>query len=175
MNTPKLKYILLPESVVHFGEYCFSNTGIEKYLANSSNIIFNDGAFADSASLEYVDLQILNITKLPNEIFSNCYKLEKILLPQTIKVIGESSFKGTIITSFNFQNISHIYCHAFSYCKNLDYIDLSETNITTLNKSIFYGCTNLKTIKFPHHLENISDNAFSQTCLSEISLPSSVK
>ena len=92
---------------------------------------------------------------------------KKIILPYTIKSIGDSAFENcfnleevvveTDLTSGEggYSNLSTVGEAAFQYCYSLKKIDLSRTRITRLQKETFYRCESLSEILLPDTLEII--------------------
>lgn len=57
----------------------------------------------------------------------------------------------------------------------IEYLDLSGASLTTIPAECFYNRTSLKGIVLPNDLETIGNQAFRNTSLSYITIPSSVK
>ena len=112
---------------------------------------------------------------------------------------ADSSFAGSTIQSITFPSkTSSIASNCFQYCNKLTTVDLSLTQLTTIPDNFFMYCTNLKTVKLPGTIQtvskysfygcnldsiniedtqcvSISDYSFSQTSLTSITLPITVK
>lgn len=73
-----------------------------------------------------------------NLVWGGCYKLEKVVLPQTIKKIGDQ---------------------AFAKCINLSSVTLQE-GLIEIGKWVFIGCLSLKSIYVPNSVRRIVDEAF---------------
>ena len=84
----------------------------------------------------------------------NCDNAEKITLPSTL----------TKICSTNFEN-----------CPNLISVDMSKTNIETLEEEIFSNCFNLETVLFPENLKNIEKSFKNCPNLKKVTIPSNVE
>ena len=87
-----------------------------------------------------------------NVIFSQFNKVKKIIIPNSVKVIGNKAFYNTP--------------------------DLEEvvfgSNVTIIGREAFYFCSNLKEIELPHGLQVINEAAFAGTGLIKVILPSTV-
>ena len=76
--------------------------------------------------------------------------MTNITLPNSIESIGDYAFsncKSMELDMSVLTNLKTIGEHAFSQCKTLDNITIGE-NMTSLGKSAFNGCTNVKTINY---------------------------
>lgn len=70
--------------------------------------------------------------------FRNCEDLTSVILPSTIKEIGQE---------------------AFWECKNLTLVSIPE-GVTTIGDYAFYACDSLKTLILPSSIKSIGDRAF---------------
>ena len=79
--------------------------------SKSTNLSIGESAFACCQSLERgIDLTKLNnLTKIPNSLYSSCYKLKGVIIPDTVTKIGD---------------------YAFAYCKGLDGITIPSSVIS---------------------------------------------
>lgn len=78
------------------------------------------------------------VTKIGKEAFNCNTEVESIIIPE---------------------GVDEIEFYAFSKCKNLKNVTISET-VTKMGFGIFFGCTNLEKITLPEHLEEISQCTF---------------
>ena len=123
------------------------------------------------------------VTSIGEKAFNDCYHLDNIIIPKTIKSIGADAFwccsldnivlpnSVTIIEDGAFNgykgigeliipdSVTYIGESAFSYCSYLTNIILPE-NITTIKPYTFYSCTQLKNITIPDSVTSIGVNAF---------------
>lgn len=147
----------------------------------------------------YIDnLQYL-VTGIENEACRNCKKLDSVVLPPGLKVIGENAFSGcTNLKSIKFpSHLKYILSKAFSNsgitsatlpsrlellqdaafkdCKNLRYIVFPQ-NITEIPSETCYGCNNLQEITIPPSCVKIGKNAFRDcTAVQILQIPFNVK
>ncbi len=91
---------------------------LPKFSGGIKEIIFESGSVCDTAD------------------FGELYKLEKIVLQESIVNIN------------------------FSDCRSLKSIDLSAGNIKTIPEDCFYRCESLTEIVLPDSVERVEDNAF---------------
>lgn len=91
-----LRHIDLPKELEYLGNFCFSRTGLESVCIPNAvkeipSYCFNDCKNMKSAILGN------RIEVLENRAFAGCIKLNKISLPETIRVIRSGCFEGTSI------------------------------------------------------------------------------
>lgn len=93
--------------------------------------------------------------------FNSCTNLVGIILPDTLKTIGDFSFykcsnlKNIVIP----ESVKTIGKEAFYYCPNLETIELSE-NLESIGESAFYDCSKLENIELPKNLTTVGGRAF---------------
>ena len=78
------------------------------------------------------------ITEVFDKVAVNMIMLEKVVLPSTITLIGQSAFSG---------------------CKSLKEINIPKS-MTSIGVLAFQGCTNLKTFSMPDSVKTIGKEAF---------------
>ena len=93
-----------------------------------------------------------SVTRIGREAFYNQGKLKSIVMPNTIKSVGEN---------------------AFLYCSNLTEIDIPASVITIENSA--FSSSGLRKITFHDGLETIGKNAFYYTQFTSITLPQTLK
>lgn len=142
----------------------------------------------------------IKVRSIGSGAFKDCYKIEKIILPDTIEDIGEYSFiscvnlkeinipkKVSAIGKFSFygcgkletidipDNINEIEEYTFIGCENLNRVSLPK-NLKVINKYAFQGCSNLNNFKIPDSVEYIGKYAFSDCYSMNIeTLPQNLK
>lgn len=92
----------------------------------------------------------------------DCGILEEVIFPVSLEKI-EGFNTCTRLKSLDFSRCTNIEfgMDAFAYCKSLEMIDLSSLNLEKIPNTIFYGCSNLKEVKWPKNLKTIGYQAFS--------------
>ena len=78
------------------------------------------------------------VTEIAPEAFKDCDRLEKVVLHERIRVIGESAFEG---------------------CLSLKEVQVPD-ELKTIGPRAFYNCISLETFDFPKDLEAIGNDAF---------------
>ena len=88
------------------------------------------------------------ITEIPNNCFSGCIKLRKILIPKLVEKIDIYAFSGDInLESVNFESDEEktvsVLNQAFYNCSNLKEFNLDNVLLKLDGNKIFYNCTAL--------------------------------
>lgn len=103
--------------------------------------------------LQRVDLsKNEKITAIAPQTFYDCESLEQVVLPATVKEIGDNAFDG---------------------CSALPSLVLVE-GITSIGVSAFAGCSSLTDMALPQSLRTIGENALAKTGFTSIVIPEGV-
>ena len=152
-----------------------------KYEITSSTtaeLIWSDKDLVDAKIPETVkiDGKTYIITSIREQTFSSHEKLTSVIIPNSVKSIGNSSFSYcNKLTSITIpESVTNIGDYAFSMCKGLTTVFISNS-VESIGLGAFAGCTQLSSITLPNGITNIGDNTFYECFnLSEISIPNSV-
>lgn len=179
--------VLIAQNTIRLNCYNFKDSVIRKVSLSANELWFNDGAFCDAKSLEYVTCNgtildgqhggltellfkdCLNLkavsgtyrgTKVMPCVFSNCQSLEEPL-DLYVKNLGSCTFMDCT-------NLKHIHLHnglielgysTFKNCISLEDIYVPDT-VTNLGTESFAGCSKLKSIHLPNNLSSIPSGTF---------------
>lgn len=118
---------------------------------------------------------------VPKSMFFECKALEKVVLPKTLKEVGDYAFADcdrlSVVQGIQLTRLENIGTSAFENCKKIEHIELPET-VQCLGGAAFSGCVSLKNIVFAPGavLERIGDHCFCGCkSMEEIQLPDTVK
>lgn len=180
----------IPQSVKMIGDRAFSGN---KYLASvtiEGPAKLGKNVFWDCSKLKDVKLNE-GITEIPEGTFSYCMALNQIELPTELKMIGDSAFAETSLTSIKIPSkvtsigenafkhakfealvlpdgISEISFEGLAYCFNLKKLYI-PANVKKINRGAFEGCNNLTDIYYAGSesmWDNISIDATGNDVLS---------
>ena len=133
----------------------------------------NDSVIPDDGSVE----------RIGEWAFSNCKKIESIILPEAIEHINRYAFSGC--SALKTIQLPKSLCGdgpwdsgyeegLFEDCSSLEYFEIPDW-MTNISNSMFRGCESLKEIKIPDFVTNIRPSAFSDCkSLTELVIPKSV-
>ena len=153
-----------------------------KTSGGSKGLLNGSDAAVDIRSNEYYSTgqgRIIceeSIVKLDQNVFSTKSSLESIILPSSVTRIGQGAFNScTNLTSITFPaSLRTISTSAFLNCSSLASVVFPES-VTTIDTGAFSNCTSLSTVSFlGNNLTRISENAFYNTRINEITLPASL-
>lgn len=135
------------------------------------------------------------ITTIENGAFCGCESLMTIILPTTLKWLGneprlkpktyswetptelpfDGVFEGTAIRSIDLPaGLTYLARKTFRQCKNLTHVDLPN-GIKVVPEYCFYYCSALKSIVLPDNVSSIQSSAFANTGIEQIDIPPSCR
>lgn len=91
-----LRHIDLPEELEYLGSFCFTRSGLEAVCIPDVIKEIPSYCFSDCKNMKNVILGN-RIEVLGSRVFSGCIKLNKISLPEAVRVIKNGCFEGTSI------------------------------------------------------------------------------
>lgn len=176
--TPKGKSALVQLQDIKDNTFQNCKSLTEADLSDAKDIVsIGKQAFSDCTQLMALYLPKGGALGIIDErAFSGCQMLGVITddkksdvntLPDSVHKVGSYAFDKAAITNFtlvkpaNKNQYNEVGEGAFSYCPNLETVDLSGSNLTTISKSLFAQDSALKQIKLPSTLTTIQDSAFS--------------
>lgn len=116
------------------------------------------------------------IYDIPNACFIRDYFLEKIIIPETVKNIGQYAFENSDLTSVTMpDSVTLIGYHAFYNCWRLTDV-IIPNNVTSIESYAFYGCFRLMDVTIGNGVTNIGYRTFGFCAsLRDMTIPSSIK
>ncbi len=187
-NCENLESFTIHEGVTTIGESVFLGTGliditIPASVISIANDVFTlcpvfENIFVSASNNDYTDIDGVLFSKdeLTLIIYPEGNSRTSYLIPEGVTTIKEYSFIGcNNLVSITMPNsVSLAGQEAFRSCSNLSSINLS-TSLTSLAVGIFSNCPSLASLSIPNNITNIEYQAFSESGLTSITLPSSVE
>ncbi|MCD8290439.1 MAG: leucine-rich repeat domain-containing protein, partial [Prevotella sp.] len=147
-----------------------------------------------------IDMENVDMTELPSDMFKSRNALKKIVLPSNLQSIGSDAMYGCSnlkeislpktlesIGSYAFyvcesllgivipDGVTSIGTYAFYSCASLRNVTLPST-LTSVPDEMFDGCTRLETVEFPEGITKIGDRAFNDNSnLKAVTFPSTLE
>ncbi|MGN1227232.1 MAG: leucine-rich repeat domain-containing protein [Christensenellales bacterium] len=113
---------------------------------------------------------------IPENCFEMCTELTNISFPKSLSKIESKAFLHCGVQELTFpKSLTTIYDYAFDDCKQLNTIDLENTQMEVLSAYAFNECFNISKVKLPNTLKTIESYAFESTQIEEIDLPDSIE
>ena len=162
---------------LYYGYYLLSaNTSVVRnsYTVTERTKLIADGAFWNCVNLTDIVLPE-NITVIPAECLKNCSRLTSISISSKTTSIKNGAFSYcSSLESISLPGeITEIGNNAFAYCYKLQSINIPEKT-QSIGEYAFFYCRELKHITLPENIKKLSKCAFSQTSISELTIPKSV-
>lgn len=168
----KLKSITIGKQLNAIEEMAFSDDLIlakANYLGTIEswcNINFGDGLLVDG-ELYFNDTLITeliipqSVTEIKPHAFKYVSNLKYVVLPNTVKRIGEFAFFGCRnLISINIpEGVGRIRASTFTHCENLQKVNIPNT-VTYIGQAAFSNCKRLESITLSKHLDTIESFAF---------------
>ncbi len=167
--------VVIEDGVTHIGDYSFDScTKIKTVEMADSVTSIGKNAFYYSINLNEVKLSN-NLKIIGDSVFTQC-NIKTINMPASVISIGKSAFFGNSnLPQFDLpSNLENIGANAFYGCKKLTYVKIPE-KITTIPYATFSECASLKTVVLNEGLTSIASEAFRNTQIESIKLPSTLE
>ena len=168
----KLEKVDFAEDITKIGENSFTNT---KIWNDSEELVYCNnwlvGVKEDSVDRVSYDIDEQTIG-IGAEAFRSCKNLSAILIPNSVKYIGDSAFyscsklMGVEIGNEDItdgQGIVSIGTWAFAYCKALYTVNIFGEELEVIDNYAFYGCEFLPELKIPNSVKRVGMYAFNAT------------
>ena len=169
-----LQKITLPANIQKIGNAAFKGCSNLMKVENFDKITeINDSLFLNCSSLNALSITLSpSITKIGRAAFANCNSLELNKLPTSLQTIGFQALANTKITTITLANTVTLDKEVFKGCKELKTVTFAENYDKPLQEGTFWNCTALEDITLPGSMPSILQRAFDGcTKLSTIILP----
>lgn len=103
--------------------------------------------------------------------FTKCTKLKKVVIPQSVKKIGENAFcNNTGLETVELdEGLSELAFMAFCDCENLKQINL-PASLKILGESCFSGCKKLQVLDIPSNIEKVGVSVFYNSGIKQLKM-----
>ena len=151
------------------------STGIKTLTFGEKVTALPDNAFADCTSLTSVVIPY-SVKSIGNWAFFSCSGLTSVVIPKSVTIIGNSAFYSCYrLTSLVIPNsVRSIGTYAFFYCYGLTSVEIPNS-VTSIGSSAFSYCYNLTSVEIPNSMTSIGSEVFRYcTRLTSVIIPNSV-
>ena len=125
--------------------------------------IFGAQSYSDNQNTVPESLKKVEITKaesIDDYAFYNCADITNLMLPETVKNIGEHAFYNSGLTSIVIpDSVTSIGDSTFRGCSSLTSVEIPGS-VTSIDYQAFYGCSSLTNIAIPDSVTSIGESAF---------------
>jgi hypothetical protein len=196
-NNQNLEEFIIPPSVKNIGLKALGDNKWTKNY-NKKPIIINGILYKHETNKKEIKIPY-GITQIGPKVFENRKKIEKIILPDTLKIIRKGAFsvctrlseidipkKLLIIEERSFEfcrnlnnlvlpdKVKEIGSYAFNECEKLTSVIISDS-CKTIHEGAFSGCRKLENIELNYGLNSIGANVFEGcSSLEQINIPETV-
>ena len=178
--TPSMRYID-PQAFGYYDVTAFEQSGDNELYSVKNGVLFNaDGTVlvkypCNREEKEYVIPE--GTSEIGPRAFQRCDHLEKISLPDSLKVIGEYAFGSCgALEEIEYSKdtmMETVGENAFNGCDSLKEIELPPVRV--IENGAFWGCGSLQTVHLAEGTREIGDNVFTDAAVSAPVFPESLK
>lgn len=135
----------------------YANVYTDGLIFENNELIYYDGECPFVLVPRYFEGHIIDTVS--DYAFVDCL-VESVMLPDTIRVIGDSAFEGCVLlSSINvFEGITEIGEKAFYLCNNLTTFNIPSTVLKI--GTFAFSFTSIKSVVFPENIEYIGSYAY---------------
>ena len=146
-----LKTIAIPSSVIYIGDNKASQA--------------KNGVFYDCVALKSITFdKNSKLSEIGNFAFASCSALSTIELPDSVTILGHSTFRNSGLTEITLPaSITIVADNTFFSCKKLETITFGNA-LTKIGYQAFASCSVLNNVIIPESTKYISFAAFDDKC-----------
>ena len=173
INCEKLESINLPDGLVEICDLAFSGCEKLKGVKIPQNAGLTGGAFAYCYNMDKFEIDenhthftiidgiLFNKDKTKLIAFPSGHKNKNYIVPDGVKIIGDSAFRGSKIETITFPtSLETIEDWSFCGCYDLQTLDIPDS-VTEIGEFAFKWCKNLSQVRLPNDIKTIKEQTFS--------------
>jgi hypothetical protein len=152
----------------------YSTTSFEVIIDKYENCPTGTLTIPESIYWSY-NYETYKIIGISSDAFRDCTNLTNVVLPESIRHLGQNAFKNTGLTNITYpKGLTYDGGSAFGDCSNLTDV-IIEDGATSFGDRTFSGCLSLTSVSIPDSVTSIGDGVFSNcSSLESIIIPESV-
>ena len=134
-----------------------------------------EGDIVIPAQVEFNN-RILKVVEIGGGAFSECSRLNSVVLPNSVTLIGSKCFASSSLISVTIPNsVIEIANQTFLSCASLTSIEIPNS-VTKIGFQAFKGCESLRSVKIPNSVKELGEEVFCYcTSLTSITIPNSIE
>lgn len=180
-----LKTLVLPEGLETIGKDVFEDcTALTKVSVPNTIKEINRYSFSGCAKSIYTidgngNYYLGNVENPYAALIMGSLTIRSLVLPEGTRTIASGAFylfnnnRGFDVESADFDNVRHIGKDAFYGCKNLKTVKFGK-DLETIGTRAFRECA-LTEAKIPEKVTRIEEDTFGECAITEVTIPSTVK
>ena len=147
-NCENIKTVVIPGSVVEIEDYAFCGASVNDVKLPNSVATLGQGVFKDS-DISSITLPS-GITEIKDGFFEDCNMLQKVVIPDSVKRIGDNAFKcgwenRKLTTLVLPDGLEEIGRNAFERLSALESVTI-PASVSKIGEGAFNYCSSLKSI-----------------------------
>lgn len=161
--------LVIPSKCDRLADSLLLDSSVREVLFDGNKIESLEMTFTDSKNLERIILPE-KIKEIGEYCFAGCSSLEAVSIPASVSIIGNYAFMGcTSLSELTFKGgqIKEIPEGAFMMCRSLAAADIPE-GVSEIRESAFRDCSSLREISLPSTIKSIGNMAFATTDLDKV-------
>lgn len=163
----------------NIGESAFEGTSVHEIIIPQSIATIPVNCFYGCQNLSKVKLPE-GLKAIAAAAFSYCSNLEDVTIPSTVELIDQAAFLGcTSLKKIEVPSgVLELFASCFADCTSLEEVIWHEgksgVDFRSIYSQVFSGCTNLCKVTIPEGVIDIQNEAFANTAISTLVLPSTI-
>ncbi len=168
--------IEIPNSITSIGNCLFGSCSSLENIVIPDNIAYiGDNAFFGCNNLTNVTI-CNGVISIGNNAFCKCSSLTSITIPESVTEIGDYVFSNcNSLTSVTIPNsVTAVGNYAFSYCRSLPSITIPDS-VTEMGQGTFYNCSNLESVDIGKCINSSIEHTMFSGCTNLVNITISLE
>ena len=142
---PQIDEINIPANIIYIGRYSFAFSQIKHIFIPKQIVEIQEYAFSNCSQLSSIEFSQGSLVEIGKSAFSGA-RIMRLILPKSLKTVMGRAFSMSSLRA----------------------VDLSDTQVTTIQSYTFDGCSSLVVVALPNCLTSIEHSAFTGSSVEKI-------